>query len=404
MKRMANWLVTALVVAGFLAAMNAAAMAQATGNPMWGEITGDRVNIRSGASTADRVVKSVDSGTAFIILGQKDNWVQLQAGADVECWIAAQLVRATGDSGVVTASGKINLRATGSTQYPPIGQIEGGATVRILETTGGWVRIAPPAGLSLYVDARYIRPVRPVSAEEFAAYVGGANVPNAGGTGAAAQPVNAAATSPSNAEIEQQVYAELVGRFDSAMADYKSRGLDESLIEGLESLAKEFDAFAAACQTASVASAARTQADTLRSTKSLIEDALVAREGAEEAKKRLEELRQKQEEEARKKAEEDAINAENSRREQILNRLLYAPADGYVARGQVSDARDANGRKVYILVENGEVLFRLELAPTAAHIDLRELWHRSVGIQGRVVKIDGEQYPVLVCTRIDAQN
>lgn len=416
MKRIAHWIIAAAVAVSVVSFWQSVAVAQSPQAPMWGEITGDRVNIRAGHSTADRIVITANRGSVFLIVGQKESWVQLQAGPDVECWIFASLVNRQGDVGVVTASTRVNLRATSSTQYPPIGQAEAGATVRILQTSGEWLRIVPPAGVSMWVNSSYIRPARAATAQEVAAYLGTQGL-SGNSANVAAEPVangqfaagtSASASSSAAASSEQQVYAELVARFNQALSESAQAGMTADVLQRMDVLAADFENFAAACQTPTVVAAARERAATLRKTKSVVEALMQEQNRSQhDVESATRHALEKAQQDARMIAEAEIRaareRAEEIRREQILQRLLYNPADGYVARGQVADARDENGRKVYILVDNGQVLYRLELAPSAAHVDLRELWHRSVGIQGRIVKIDGEQYPVLVCTRIDAQ-
>jgi uncharacterized protein YgiM (DUF1202 family)/uncharacterized protein YcbK (DUF882 family)/GH24 family phage-related lysozyme (muramidase) len=133
-----------------------------------GEVTGNDVNVRTGPGSNFRAVSQKDAGAQVQVFETKNGWLRIAAGQ----WIKAEFVRQSatssnsnapapgGDSsappanrpGTITGD-NVNIRSGPGTNNRAIGQLDKGATVTVLESRNGWVRI----GDNRWVSAQYVR-------------------------------------------------------------------------------------------------------------------------------------------------------------------------------------------------------------------------------------------------------
>ncbi|MGB8955122.1 MAG: SH3 domain-containing protein, partial [Tumebacillaceae bacterium] len=110
------------------------------------------VNIRSGASTENKIVGHADYGDSLEVMGTSNGWYQVRWGRGQVGWISASLVREGGRFStknptieVAEATGTdINVREGASTSYNIITTISPGTTYPLLQSSGDWVQIRLP--------------------------------------------------------------------------------------------------------------------------------------------------------------------------------------------------------------------------------------------------------------------
>lgn len=133
------------------------------------KVSGQRVNVRAKPDTSSLVVTKVDTGSMLQATGKQYGWYQILPPPGVFAYVSARFVTRQADgSGVVAIeSGNLRVRA-GSTVFPTedpeknndiVALLPVGATVRIIDQQGDWLKIAPPEGVRYYIDGRYVKPV-----------------------------------------------------------------------------------------------------------------------------------------------------------------------------------------------------------------------------------------------------
>ncbi|RDU35086.1 N-acetylmuramoyl-L-alanine amidase [Neobacillus piezotolerans] len=117
----------------------------------------DNLNIRSGPGLSYKVVDTVKKGARFTVLGQSDEWVQLQLPSGGTGWAAEWLLTMKSDN-VSAASSVDNLRIRKGpgTGYGIVGYLVKGQAAEVLEKSGEWARIASKSGNG-WVSAQFLQ-------------------------------------------------------------------------------------------------------------------------------------------------------------------------------------------------------------------------------------------------------
>lgn len=417
MKRVVLWIVAAAVAAIVVLSTPVSLLAQDINGASWAEITGDRVNVRAGASENYKPLRQAAKGEKVVVIGEQSGWARIQANAAVPCWISSSYVKKTGSTGIVTGS-VVNLRMEPKAENARIGQAKRNDQVTIIGEQSGWYRIVPPPGVGVFIHGDFVKKLGPVSPADFAAWMGNKSVPDMTPRTDLASAVETPKeiAERKHAEQERETYDGLVKRYNEVLDKAQSGKSSSDLVAELERLAYEFRSFADSCRT-EVGATASAQAGVLDQTRGLMKRVLdeknaslreikqrEAQIAADEARRKAEQVEREKAEAIRKQAEHDAVLAiQRSERERLMARILYVEPSGYTAAGTIDDVRDDSGRKVYVLKSDGRVVCQLRLAPSAGDVNFAQLWQREVGIRGRIVTIDGEKWPVLVCDNVDAR-
>jgi len=120
-------------------------------------VTGDRVNLRAGPSEQTEVVSQVSKGDVLVVeRGSEDDWTAIVPPPAVNLYVYAELVK----DGIVTAS-KAKVRGGPGINYKAVGTLEKGAGVKVRDSVGEWLKIAPPTGSVLWISRRNVQPVTP---------------------------------------------------------------------------------------------------------------------------------------------------------------------------------------------------------------------------------------------------
>jgi hypothetical protein len=134
----------------------------------WLQVTADEVYIRSRADTNSLPVARVPRDTLLRAVGRDAyGWYRIQPPPGVFSFVSAEYVDRRGpDTGIVSVrSGTLRVRVGSLVRDVDPGQTEvqallaGGTLVKILGEQGPWLRIAPPAGVYVYVAAQHVRTI-----------------------------------------------------------------------------------------------------------------------------------------------------------------------------------------------------------------------------------------------------
>lgn len=117
---------------------------------------GNSVNLRARPSLKSEVIGQVADGTVLIGRGFSGNWLKVEPPAGIDFWIYGEFV-----SGGVTTGSRVNVRGGPGTNYKEVGKLGRGQPVVVRGRHGHWVKIAPPPGSTLWINAAYVRLIVP---------------------------------------------------------------------------------------------------------------------------------------------------------------------------------------------------------------------------------------------------
>ncbi|MFZ5642018.1 MAG: N-acetylmuramoyl-L-alanine amidase [Bacillota bacterium] len=140
------------------------------------EVTGERVNIRSGPGTGNKIVGNADRGTVYKVQDKSGSWykVALSSGAG---WIYGELVKLVKEEtpipparpetinssrGVVTGS-LVNIRSGPGTNYGVMSRAGQGERLPLLDKSGDWYKVSLQDGRQGWIVAWLLEEDRDVS-------------------------------------------------------------------------------------------------------------------------------------------------------------------------------------------------------------------------------------------------
>ena len=120
-------------------------------------VAGDHVNLRAKPDSQTEVVGQVNAGDELVGTGTTEGeWTQVVPPVGVDLWIFAALVK----SGAVSVN-RAQIRSGAGFNYKVVGKLERGARIQTRGQLGDWLKIAPPAGSTLWVSSKYVVAVVP---------------------------------------------------------------------------------------------------------------------------------------------------------------------------------------------------------------------------------------------------
>jgi SH3-like domain-containing protein len=137
--------------------------------PIEVQVLGDRVNLRARPAAEAEVVAQASEGDRLTATRVEGDWAGVLAPTNAAVWIKGQFVK----DGVIQGE-RINLRSGPGVSFRPLGVVDKGARVAVMETRGDWVRVTPPANLVVWVNRALVEGVPGVAAAGAASVAGGA--------------------------------------------------------------------------------------------------------------------------------------------------------------------------------------------------------------------------------------
>jgi len=162
----------------------AAAAAEEAEQPCRVRVIEGRAAVYATTNGAQSAVAWFPGGSEFAVRGEltEETWVRIEPPAGVSVWIYRELVQA----GRVVAD-KSRIRSGAGLAFPPVAGLNKGDRVDVLGTYGDWLRIRPPAGVDFWVLRDQVEPLATMPPE---------------GVDAAALPEGLAASTGGVAEVE----------------------------------------------------------------------------------------------------------------------------------------------------------------------------------------------------------
>jgi hypothetical protein len=135
--------------------------------PTWVRVDGDRVNVRTRPDANSLPVIRLDRDALLRATGWEYGWFAVTPPAEVFVLASAEYIdRVAADRGIVsTGSGNLRVRAgsllreVDPLQSEVVSLLPRGTEVVVKGEVDGWLRIAPPADVRLYIHADYAKPV-----------------------------------------------------------------------------------------------------------------------------------------------------------------------------------------------------------------------------------------------------
>lgn len=125
----------------------------------WGQVNGDRVNVRSGPGTQTHIVTTLRAGDYVRARAIQDGWLEIDWPRSVPAWIGKESVRASAGadgvvSGVTMASATVHC--AGHPRATVLAKLDSGARVIIIGDEGMWYKIKAPESAAAFINARYV--------------------------------------------------------------------------------------------------------------------------------------------------------------------------------------------------------------------------------------------------------
>lgn len=118
-----------------------------------GTITGNGVNVRSGAGTTHQALATLERGAQVTVLEQRSGWVRISAGK-MTGWVSGDYIQVKEESRIRVTGTQVNLRSTPSTNAQNIiGQVKQGDVLTLVERQGDWYKVRLQSGTFAYIAA-----------------------------------------------------------------------------------------------------------------------------------------------------------------------------------------------------------------------------------------------------------
>ncbi len=110
----------------------------------------DGVNVRTGPSTDKPVYMELFKGYPLKVLEKKGDWLKITDFEKDTGWIHSSLTK-TGNTVIVSASDKVNMRSGPGTKNPGIANIAKGVVLEVVTRKGNWVKLKHLSGTNGWI-------------------------------------------------------------------------------------------------------------------------------------------------------------------------------------------------------------------------------------------------------------
>ncbi len=117
----------------------------------------DQVNVRTGPGTNNPVYMELFQGYPLKVVEKKGEWYKISDYENDTGWIHTSLIE-KGNTVIVNAKSKVNLRSGPSTKNAVVANIERGVILEKLTSKGNWVNIRHSSGTEGWIYNTLIWP------------------------------------------------------------------------------------------------------------------------------------------------------------------------------------------------------------------------------------------------------
>ena len=125
--------------------------------PFLAEVTGEKVNLRSGENTNFESILRLTKGDTVVAVAKKYSWYKVQLPAAVSVYIRSDYIERVDNSvGKITGQ-NVNIRVHPSAESTSLGQFKKDELVTVLEVKEGWSRVKAVEGLYGWIHEDYLK-------------------------------------------------------------------------------------------------------------------------------------------------------------------------------------------------------------------------------------------------------
>lgn len=117
----------------------------------------DGVNVRTGPGTNNPVYMELFQGYPLIVLEKKGEWLKVQDFENDTGWVFSSLVE-KGNSAIVIAQSKANMRSGPGTKNNVVASIERGVVLKVIARKNKWVNVSHSSGTEGWIYAPLLWP------------------------------------------------------------------------------------------------------------------------------------------------------------------------------------------------------------------------------------------------------
>lgn len=114
-------------------------------------VDANSLNVRPIANTRSEVLCQLGKDDEVTVFEVKDNWARIQAPESAIVWVEAKNLRAD------LVRSECTIYAGPASLYTVVGKLQIGKKVKIVRGSEKWTQIVPPAGISAWVSADYLK-------------------------------------------------------------------------------------------------------------------------------------------------------------------------------------------------------------------------------------------------------
>jgi len=124
--------------------------------PFLGQVNGDEINIRAGQDTSFDKIGELHKGDPVVVVQKSYSWYKIRLPEQARCYVSRKLVRFLRDEIGEVSGDRVNIRSRPDLGSAILGQLNELTKVRIVETLDEWYRIEPVEGIYGWVWADFV--------------------------------------------------------------------------------------------------------------------------------------------------------------------------------------------------------------------------------------------------------
>lgn len=113
--------------------------------PFLAQVNKESVNVRAGANANFEVLAKLKHSAEVVVLGKNFDWYKVQLPTTAKAYIRADYLKLHEDSFGELIGDKVNIRARANSDSSSLGQLKKGDYVKVIRQISGWWQIEPPA-------------------------------------------------------------------------------------------------------------------------------------------------------------------------------------------------------------------------------------------------------------------
>lgn len=133
----------------------------AQSDPYLATVSGNKVRLRGGPADFHAVLDEMAKGTPVRVVGVEGDWKRVEVPGGFDVFVALgkkdrkYLDTSKAGEGIVLVD-DLMIRGTASTDFPPIGRLNSGDRVVVLDTKNGWARLLSPSAARSWIHSKYV--------------------------------------------------------------------------------------------------------------------------------------------------------------------------------------------------------------------------------------------------------